>query len=369
MTHPAARILDANANRAREAMRMMEDAARFALNDADLASTMKGLRHDLRRILDHLPPGWLEANRDTPGDVGTDITTAAESVRSNLAEVVIAAGKRLTESLRVLEETCKTMAPPLAGQLESLRYRAYTAEAALNARMAVGRNAQWRLCVLLSESLCRQPWKDVLQAAVDHGADCIQVREKSLDDAAQADRAAQVVEIAHAAGAAVIVNDRVDIALAAGADGVHVGTSDLSIAQVRRIAGRSLLVGATTHDLDEAALAVQAGADYCGVGAMFATPLKPHQHPSGIEYLRSFISQFPDTPHLAIGGIDADNLAAVTAAGARGVAVSSCVCAAENPADVVRRLRDVLDANVTTPQPAPPPRRQTVPAHPDDRGG
>src|SRR6186997_2029720 len=104
-----ARIIDANANRAREALRVMEDAARFALNDSKLTEQLKSLRHDLRAALDLLPPGILEANRDTPGDVGTTISTSAEMDRHTLLEVVVAAGKRLSESLRSIEEVSKTI--------------------------------------------------------------------------------------------------------------------------------------------------------------------------------------------------------------------------------------------------------------------
>src|SRR4029434_8989606 len=109
-----ARIIDAHANRAREALRVMEDAARFALGDAKLTEQLKSLRHDLRAALDLLPPGILEANRDTPGDVGTTLSTSAEMNRQTLLEVVVAAGKRLSESLRSIEEVGKTINATLA---------------------------------------------------------------------------------------------------------------------------------------------------------------------------------------------------------------------------------------------------------------
>ena len=97
------RLLDANANRAREALRVLEDVARFHLNDGSLSGEAKAMRHDLRAVLDRLPAGWIEANRDTPGDVGTMIKTVAERERRDLHEVAIAAGKRLSEALRSLE--------------------------------------------------------------------------------------------------------------------------------------------------------------------------------------------------------------------------------------------------------------------------
>ena len=99
-------------------MRVLEDIARFALNHQGLSARWKSLRHEFRAALDQLPPGWQEANRDVPGDVGTTVTTPTETQRADLLEVAIAAGKRLTESLRVIEETLKTINPPVAGEIE-----------------------------------------------------------------------------------------------------------------------------------------------------------------------------------------------------------------------------------------------------------
>ncbi|MEE9213119.1 MAG: hypothetical protein V3U29_10750, partial [Phycisphaeraceae bacterium] len=99
---PVLRILDANANRAREALRVMEEAARFVLDDAALTKSIKELRHDLAAAVAQIP--GLQASRDTPGDVGTTIKTDREFTRESVADVAIAAGKRLSEALRTIEE-------------------------------------------------------------------------------------------------------------------------------------------------------------------------------------------------------------------------------------------------------------------------
>ncbi|MCZ6837193.1 MAG: thiamine phosphate synthase [Planctomycetota bacterium] len=337
-----ARILDANANRAREALRMMEDAARFSLNDAKLSQALKTLRHDFHSALAMLPPGWLEANRDTPGDVGTENTTPQEYHRDSLEGVVIASGKRLGEALRVIEETGKTINPRIAARIEAIRYRGYELEAELHKRMGSGRAKQWRVCVLLTESICLKPWREVLEAVIDAGADCIQVREKTMEGKALAERVREVISLARPKGVSVIVNDRVDVALATGADGVHVGQNDLSVAEVRRLAGRMLLVGVSTHDLEEADAAIEAGADYCGVGAMFATSLKPERTPSGPAYLASIIERYPDTPHLAIGGITPCHVEQLMEAGCQGVAVSTAVCGADDPGAAVNQMKELM---------------------------
>lgn len=214
--------------------------------------------------------------------------------------------------------------------------------------------AQWRVCVLLTERLCARPWREVLAAALAGGADCIQVREKELATRALSARVREVIELARPAGAAVVVNDRLDVALACGADGVHLGQEDLSVRDARGVVGASvadgrargaLLVGASTHSPDEARAAVEAGADVCGVGAMFATGTKPGIAPSGIPYLRAYLAAHGHVPHLAIGGITPANARELAAAGCRGVAVSGTVCGAEDPAAVVRALRSALEGN------------------------
>ncbi len=336
--NPTARIIDANANRAREAMRVMEDHARFVLNDDALSTKLKALRHDLRSALELLPAGWIEANRDTPGDVGTSINTENEQVRQSENDVVIAAGKRLSESLRSLEEFGKIVSPEFGQQVESLRYRGYAIEQDGLQRMgAVGGCPQWKLCVLITESLCQLPWLDVVDAALRGGADCIQLREKNLPEGKLLGRAQAIVDRCQDAGAASIINDRPDIALMVGATGVHVGQTDLPVRHIRKIAGRSLVVGVSTSNLTQAEAAILSGADYIGVGPMFATTTKDKPTIAGPEYAKACIAKF-DLPHLAIGGIDESNIATVVQSGVQGIAVSSAVCASDNPEQVVYSL-------------------------------
>ena len=343
-----ARILDANANRAREALRVMEDAARFALNDEALSAQVKSLRHDLRAAIDSLPAGWLQANRDTPGDVGTVITNEAELSRADLREIVVAAGKRSTEALRAIEEASKTIDADLARSIESLRYRAYDLDQRLSLRFGSSRARQWRLCLLLTKALCRRPWLQTLEQAISGGVDCVQVREKEMDGGELASHAREVIAIARRLNISVVINDRVDVALATGADGVHLGQSDLSVGDARRLAGQTLIVGVSTHDLNEADRAVGEGADYCGVGAMFPSSTK-QRATSGIAYLKQFVARFPNVPHLAIGGITPQNVGETFAAGAKGVAVSSAICAAENPGDAARAIVRAIAGGASRP--------------------
>jgi thiamine-phosphate pyrophosphorylase len=341
------RIIDANANRAREALRVMEDIARFALNSENLSRDVKQLRHDLRSALESasVDIGGLLASRDTPGDVGTGISTEAETDRKGLHGVAVAAQARLAEALRSIEECIKSLGQPAAASaIGALRYRGYQCGRILVLALGSAQRRQQRLCVLITESLCRRPWEEVAYAAIDGGADYLQLREKTLGDAELLRRARWLVEITRQHDTRIIINDRPDIALLSGAFGVHLGQTDLSVADARRIVGLSLLIGVSTENIDQARAAAAEGADYCGLGPMFATTTKDKPTIAGPAYLREYLADatLSQLPHFAIGGISPANIAGLVDAGCRGVAVSSAVCGADDPGEECRKLQQEL---------------------------
>jgi len=335
------RIIDAALNRALEAARVLDDAARFLLDDAELALQAKELRHQLRALAEAMPTPL--AARDVDSDVGTGQSTDGESIRRSPADVAHAAGHRLAESLRSIEEWVKLVDVEVAEMAKAQRYRAYALHQAIVARLP-GAAPQWRVCVLVTEAMCRRPWTTVAEAAIAGGADCIQLREKSVGDRELLDRARRLVAIGAAlAGESVhvIINDRVDIALLAGAHGVHLGTEDLDMASARAFVGHQLIVGASTHSTAEADAAVASGADVIGVGTVFASSTKAREV-AGTELVREVIARHPTIPHLAIGGIGPDNAQRVREAGCRGIAVSACVCDSDDPESVVRSLVRIM---------------------------
>ena len=186
------------------------------------------------------------------------------------------------------------------------------------------------------------PWLDAAKAALDGGADCLQLREKDLEAGELLARARVLRELTRSCAASLIVNDRIDVALASDADGVHLGQGDLPIAAARAIAGSTLLIGSSTHDPHEAAESVAAGASYCGLGCMYPSGTKEGLPIAGPSYLVRFLAEQPGTPHLAIGGIDESKARELAGLGCRGVAVSRAVLAASDPAEAVRRLRGAL---------------------------
>lgn len=341
--NPLARIIDASANRAREALRVLEDAARFAADDASLCARLKSLRHEVTAAIADLPfsrADLLHA-RDTEGDVGTGVSTSAEFARNGLPGVAAAAASRLTEALRSLEESAKAAgAPAAARRIEAARYAAYTLDKDLSLRLTRPRR-QWTLCVLISQDLCPdRDWRRVAAAAIEGGADCLQLREKSLDARDLIARATILLDLARPAGTSVIINDRADVAAACGADGVHLGQTDLPVTAARAILPPRALIGVSTSSLEHARAARADGADYVGLGPMFPSSTKPRPTLAGTAYLRAFLAD-PDLapiPHLAISGITPGNADELAAAGCRGIAVSSAVAASPDPAGVCRKL-------------------------------
>lgn len=181
-----------------------------------------------------------------------------------------------------------------------------------------------------------------VDAALRAGAPVIQVRVKQRTTREHLDIARAIVMRCRAAGAVSIVNDRVDIALAAGADGVHLGLDDLPIDAARELAGDRLFIGGTARDPDTARALVAAGADYLGVGPTFATRTKDGlPGPLGPDGIAAVVAAVT-VPVIAIAGIDASRVAAVRATGAHGVAVTAAVTAAPDPGAAVRELLGVL---------------------------
>jgi thiamine-phosphate pyrophosphorylase len=339
-----ARVLDAAANRAREALRVVEDYCRFVLDDAFLSGELKRLRHDLAAALGELPPGLLLEARDTLGDVGTALAAPREYDRPSLSAVVEANLKRLQEALRTLEEYGKVRSGELGRALEGLRYRSYTLERALVlGASARERLAGVRLYMLVSGAQCAHSLEWTIRQAAAGGAQAIQLREKGLDDRALLGRARQVRRWTREAGVLFIMNDRPDLARLAEADGVHVGQDELPVKEVRRIVGPEALIGVSTHDLAQLRRAVLDGASYLGVGPTFPSGTKEFPEFPGLEFVRRAAAE-TTLPAFAIGGVSLTNLPEVVAAGARRVAVSGAICRAEDPRATATALRQILDA-------------------------
>jgi len=319
------RILDANLNRAREGLRVVEDLARFLHDDARAAATLKEARHALDRLARPLAAELLRA-RDSRRDVGRDGDVPVGTPRSP-RELLSANLKRCGEALRTIEEVSKGRSAALSREAHRIRFELYTLEKELadpRRRLDAA-----RLYVLLDPTVTRRPLARVAGECVRGGADLLQLRQKPRPDAGLAR------EIRAACGDAIfIVNDDVGVALASGADGVHLGLEDLPIADARRL-GMGI-VGATSHSLAEARRAKAAGADYVSCGPMYATPLKPDLEPKGFTYLAGLKKL--GLPFFCIGGITRENATPKLVR----AAVCAGVIAAKDVAGAARAIRAKL---------------------------
>jgi thiamine-phosphate pyrophosphorylase len=338
----AARVVDANLNRARESLRVLDDYCRFVLDDAFLTETVKSLRHRLAAATAKLPGGTLLAARHTPGDVGTAVSAAGEYDRTSPAQVAAVNLKRLQESLRSVEEFGKVFGAEFGKAVEAIRYESYTLERAVVVGAAVrSRLADAKVYVLLTASQCQASLDWTIAEAAAGGADAIQLREKALTDAEFLERARNVRKWTRKAGVLFLVNDRPDIAKLAEADGVHLGQTDVPIAAARRILGPDALIGMSTHTVEQVRQAVRDGADYLGVGPTFPSKTKRFDHFPGLEFVRRATAE-TSLPAFPLGGITAANLPDVIAAGATRVAVSSFVSQAEDPRRAAAALKELL---------------------------
>ena len=183
---------------------------------------------------------------------------------------------------------------------------------------------------------------DIIRAAVAGGATCVQLREKHASTRDFLNEAKAVRALLAGSGVPLIINDRIDVALAVNAEGVHLGQTDMPIADARRIVGKSMLIGISAECVEDALRAEAEGADYVGISPVFATPTKTDTAPalglSGVAAIRARVS----LPLVGIGGIGPANAAEVIRAGCDGIAVVSAIVAAPSPRDAAAALKHLI---------------------------
>ena len=348
------RLLDANLDRAREGLRVVEDWCRFGLDRADLVARLK----DLRQRLGQCHREVYKLARDTAGDVAAGMAHPAQQQRVLASQVVAANCGRVQEALRVLEEFGRGLDDTLAAEAAAIRYALYDLEVELlracpgqESPLGEQRRALLQQCRLYLVTSPSPQLEAVVEAALIGGVRLVQYRAKEgslaadgqpITDAVRLQQAHALRALCSRHGALFLVNDRIDIAAAVQADGVHLGQGDLPPSLARQLLGVDVLIGRSTHALSQLQQALADGCDYVGVGPVNATPTKPGREPVGLDYVRQAAAASP-IPFFAIGGIDATNLAAVQAAGAQRVAVVRAITEAVDPAQASRALLQLLE--------------------------
>lgn len=336
------RILDANLNRSREALRILEDYARFHQNHSRWAEQFKTVRHALVALEEKVSLTLLLQYRDVSQDVGTQIQGTYEQQRRSIIELLRANFNRLKEAFRTLEEYSKMFSSELAIMLEEKRYLLYQLEQEILSVQLRKSFEDRRLYCLFSPSLCREPYLEVAKKLIEGGIQVLQLREKSLSDRLLLDKAFALKTLLKENDVLYLINDRPDLALIVEADGVHLGQEDLPLPWVRQHFPQ-LLIGVSTHTKEEALQASREGADYIGVGPMFPSTTKHFEHFAGLSYLEESASLFQG-PRFAIGGIQLENMEEIVKHQGDRIALSSALLQAKEVVGTTRKFRQILDS-------------------------
>jgi len=206
------------------------------------------------------------------------------------------------------------------------------------------KNIDYSLYLVTDRGLARgRSTLDIVKAAVSGGVTCVQLREKDCSTLEFIEQARAIKNFLGARKIPLIINDRLDVALAVGADGVHLGQKDMPLEMARKIAGSSMLIGISAESVQDAIEAENGGADYLGVSPIYATPTKTDTAPPlGLEGLRE-IRKRVEIPLVGIGGLNNSNAAEVIRNGADGVAVVSAIVAAEDPETAAMNLKQIIN--------------------------
>ncbi len=355
MHHQPLRMIDANLNRSSEGLRILEDVARFLLNDTELCKRLKTLRHDLNQETEPLRVGLL-SQRDAENDVGRLYPIAPRKRKLDvkktplhgLLDLVTANAKRVQESLRVIEELAKL--PEINSKLNSAsfertRFALYTLE-----RDLISRISRWDkmerisgLYVILDKQfLTGRDELDVTRQIIEGGAKIIQLRDKQSKKGELLLVAQKLRDLCNQAGILFIINDYLDLAMAVGADGLHVGQEDLPLSAIRRELPINKIIGCSVTTLSQAVKAQTEEADYIAVGSIFPTTTKREATVVGVDTLKE-IKRIVSTPLVAIGGINYNNVDKVVAAGADAIAVISAVLGEKDVKGAVQKLVAKID--------------------------
>lgn len=341
------RIIDANLNRVTEGLRVLEEIARFYLDDEKLSSSFKNIRHSVTAECDKSYNDLLRA-RDTQNDVGVNISNPTE--RKSILNVFKANFKRVQQALRTLAEYAAIEGHKIYNidVFEKARYESYDLEKIMFDKLS-GKLNKFRLkdkklyLVTSSDSFDDDnTFLNAVASSLKGGVQVVQLREKHSNAARIVELGKKIRELCSLYDAIFIINDRVDIAHIVKADGVHLGQDDVDISYARELLGQEAIIGLSTHAPEQAKKAVEVGADYIGVGPVFETPTKPGRKSVGLEYVE-WASKNIDIPWFAIGGINLENVDEVTATGAERIAVVRAIINADSPENIAKDFVDKLN--------------------------
>ncbi len=333
------RILDANINRAREGIRVIEESLRFVFQKKEFAEKLRGLRHEVSHIplVLKISSAKLFNCRESETDIGKK---RIESDRKDLQEIIASNFSRVEESVRVLEEYSRIINPKATGKIKKIRFDLYALQKKIQLSL-YRKNLAYMLgfYVITDEEIAGKSHAEIVSEAVKGGANTIQLRDKKSSDDKIYSEAKKIRSLIPQDEILFIVNDRVDIAVVSEADGVHLGKCDLPIYEARKMLGEDKIIGISCGNVEEAVKAEKLGADYVALGPIFPTNTKQDvPSPLGTRIIKE-VKKRISIPVVAIGGIKEDNMKLVLEVGADSIAMISEVLRSDNIATKVRSLK------------------------------
>ena len=322
-------IIDANLDRAREGLRVLEDWARFGLGNEDFVIRIKNFRQILGK--NHLE--IYKISRNHIEDQCKGLTHSEQSNRKSPSKIISSNSARVQEALRVIEEFSRDHNNKLSTIASEIRYQIYTLEIEL-----LNFNNRKRAELIISENNLysitdhRENLLETIEKILLAGVKIIQHRYKEGNDKEHLKEAIEINNLCKKYNSLFIVNDRVDIALASNADGVHLGQDDIDIKTARKVLGISKIIGVSANNSADINKAVTDGCDYIGVGPVFPTLTKKNKEPLGLEKIKALTKDI-NIPYFAIGGINKLNISSLKSHGISKVAIVSGLLNSEDPTE------------------------------------
>ena len=320
-------IIDANLDRAREGLRVLEDWARFGLGNEKHVEKIKNFRQILGK--NHLEV--YKQSRNHIEDKCKGLTHKEQNNRKTSEQIISSNSGRVQEALRVIEEFSRLHNHELSKIASEIRYQIYTLEIDLislsNHKKSEEILKENDLYVITDQ---KENLLEKIEEILIAGVRIIQYRFKTGADKDHLQEAMQIKNLCKRYNSLFIINDRVDIALASNADGIHLGQNDLDLKTARKLLGYSKIIGISANNEIDISNAIKEGCDYIGIGPVFETETKKNKKPIGIEKIKTLTKDL-DIPWFAIGGIKSKNISYLKSNGFKKVALVSQLMNSKDP--------------------------------------
>ena len=335
-------IIDANLDRAREGLRVLEDWARFCLGENDIVSRIKNFRQILGK--NHLEV--YKQSRNFIDDQCKGLTHQEQINRRSPNQIISSNAGRVQEALRVIEEFSRLHNYELSKVASEIRYEIYTIEIDLLSLSKLKKSEK----ILKENSLYviteqKENLLEIIEKILIAGVKIIQHRFKSGTDKDNLQEAIQIKNLCKSYNSLFIINDRVDIALASNADGVHLGQDDLDLKTARELLGYSKIIGVSANNEIDISNALRDGCNYIGIGPVFETTTKKDKKPLGIDKIKTLTKDL-NIPWFAIGGVRTNNISYLKDNGFKKVALVSQIMNSKDPKeDAIIILKELIHEN------------------------